>query len=568
MARLRVAAAQINATVGDLAGNVERILAAIDAAEAAGADLVALPELAVSGYPPEDLLLRPAFVAEAQRALEKIAARTGQTVAVVGFPLAERDLYNAAAVCAGGAVRGVYRKWLLPNYGVFDEARYFTPSDDPGSLFVVNGVRVAVSICEDVWTPTGPIAAQAAGGAELAVNINASPYYEGRIAERATMLATRAADHSVPILYVNLVGGQDELVFDGGSSVFDETGHVVARARQFEEDLLIVDLDVRPTFRKRLLDPRGRATRPPLPEVHISEPRPRAGPPRPARLEPPLEPEAEVWSALCLGTGDYVRKNRFSDVVIGLSGGIDSSVVAAVAADALGPEHVTGVLMPSRFSSDHSITDAEELAANLGIRTMTVPIEDVHQAFLGLLAEPFTGTQPGLAEENLQARIRGTILMSLSNKFNWLVLTTGNKSEMATGYSTLYGDMAGGFAVIKDVEKTLVYRVARWRNRNRIVIPEHVLEKPPSAELAPGQVDADSLPPYDVLDAILEGYVEGDRSVTELEADGFDPATVRRVARLVDVSEYKRRQAPPGVRVSPKAFGKDRRLPITNGWAG
>jgi NAD+ synthase (glutamine-hydrolysing) len=568
MARLRVAAAQINATVGDLAGNVERILAAIDAAEAAGADLVALPELAVSGYPPEDLLLRPAFVAEAQRALEKIAARTGQTVAVVGFPLAERDLYNAAAVCAGGAVRGVYRKWLLPNYGVFDEARYFTPGDDPGSLFVVNGVRVAVSICEDVWTPTGPIAAQAAGGAELAVNINASPYYEGRIAERATMLATRAADHSVPILYVNLVGGQDELVFDGGSSIFDESGRLLARARQFEEDLLVVDLDVRPTFRKRLLDPRGRPTRPPLPEVHISESRPPGDPARPPRLEPALSPEAEVWSALCLGTGDYVHKNRFADVVIGLSGGIDSSVVAAVAVDALGPEHVTGVLMPSRFSSDHSITDAEDLAANLGIRTMTVPIEDVHRTFLELLSTPFTGTQPGLAEENLQARIRGTILMSLSNKFNWLVLTTGNKSEMATGYSTLYGDMAGGFAVIKDVEKTLVYRLARWRNRGGVVIPENVLEKPPSAELAPGQIDADSLPPYEVLDAILEGYVEGDRSVTELEADGHDPPTVRRVARLVDLSEYKRRQAPPGVRVSPKAFGKDRRLPITNGWTG
>ena len=568
MARLRVAAAQINVTVGDLAGNVERILAGIEAAEAAGADLVAFPELAITGYPPEDLLLRPAFVAEAQRALEKVAARTGQTVAVVGFPLAERDLFNAAAVCSGGAVRGLYRKWLLPNYGVFDEARYFTPSDDPGSLYIVGGVRVAVSICEDVWTPTGPIAAQAAGGAELAVNINASPYYAGRIAERATMLATRAADHSVPILYVNLVGGQDELVFDGGSCVFDESGHLVARARQFEEDLLVVDLDVRPTFRKRLLDPRGRATRPPLPEVHISEPRPPAEPARPPRLESTLEPEAEVWSALCVGTGDYVRKNRFANVVIGLSGGIDSSVVAAVAADALGPEHVTGVLMPSRYSSDHSVTDAEELAANVGIRTLVVPIEDVHAAFLSMLAGPFAGTQPGLAEENLQARIRGTILMSLSNKFNWLVLTTGNKSEMATGYSTLYGDMAGGFAVIKDVEKTLVYRLARWRNRNGVVIPEHVLEKPPSAELAPGQVDADSLPPYEVLDAILEGYVEGDRSVTELEADGRDPATVRRVARLVDVSEYKRRQAPPGVRVSPKAFGKDRRLPITNGWTG
>src|SRR5437763_9118171 len=409
---------------------------------------------------------------------------------------------------------------------------------------------------------------EAAGGAELAVNIHASPYYEGRIAERATMLATRAADHSVPILYVNLVGGQDELVFDGGSAIFDESGHLVARARQFEEDLLIVDVDVRPTFRKRLLDPRGRASRPPLPAVFISEPRPLPDPARPARLEPALPTEEEVWRALCVGTGDYGRKNRFSDVVIGLSGGIDSSVVAAVAADALGPEHVTGVLMPSRFSSGHSVSDAEALAANLGIRTLTIPIEEAHRAFLDLLAGPFAGTEPGLAEENLQARIRGTLLMSLSNKFNWLVLTTGNKSEMATGYSTLYGDMAGGYAVIKDVDKTLVYRLARWRNRNGVVIPENVLTKPPSAELAPGQVDADSLPPYEVLDAILEGYVEGDRSVTELEADGFDPATVRRVARLVDLSEYKRRQAPPGVRVSPKAFGKDRRLPITNGWGG
>ena len=568
MARLRVAAAQINTVVGDLAGNSERILAAIKAAEEAGADLVALPELAITGYPPEDLLLRPAFVAEAQRALEKVAARTGQTVAVIGFPLAERDLYNAAAVCAGGSVRGLYRKWLLPNYGVFDEARYFTASEDPGSLFVINGVRVAVSICEDIWSPTGPIAAQAAGGAELAVNINASPYYAGRLAEREPMVATRAADHSVPILYVNLIGGQDELVFDGGSAVYDESGHVLARARQFEEDLLVVDLDVRPTFRKRLLDPRGRASRPSLPEIHISEGRAAVGPPRPARIEAPLSIEEEVWSALVVGTGDYVRKNRFTDIVIGLSGGIDSSVVAALATDALGPEHVNGVLMPSRFSSGHSVTDAEELAANLGIRTMTIPIEAVHGAFLDLFAEPFAGSEPGLAGENLQARIRGTILMTLSNKFGWLVLTTGNKSEMATGYSTLYGDMAGGFAPLKDVEKTLVYRLAQWRNSQGMMIPQSVLDKPPSAELAPGQVDADSLPPYDVLDPVLEGYVEGDRSVTELEADGFDPATVRRVARLVDLSEYKRRQAPPGVRVSPKAFGKDRRLPITNGWTG
>jgi len=368
------------------------------------------------------------------------------------------------------------------------------------------------------------------------------------------------------------VGGQDELVFDGASVVFDESGHLLARARQFSDDLLVVDVDVRPTFRKRLLDPRGRASRPPLPEVVVSEGHRAAttSPTQPPRIEPRLGPEAEVWEALVLGTRDYVSKNGFTDVVIGLSGGIDSSLVAAIAVAALGPEHVTGVLMPSRFSSEGSLTDAAELAQNLGIRTLTVPIEDVHSAFLELLAQPFAGTEPGLAEENLQARIRGTILMALSNKFGWLVLTTGNKSEMATGYSTLYGDMAGGFAVIKDVEKTLVYRLARWRNAHagHDEIPTTVLEKAPSAELAPGQVDADSLPPYEVLDPILEGYVETDRSLSDLEEAGFDPDIVRRVGRLVDVSEYKRRQAPPGVRVSPKAFGKDRRLPITNRWPG
>jgi NAD+ synthase (glutamine-hydrolysing) len=568
--RLRIAAAQINVTVGDLAANSAAIVAAYEEAERAGADLVAFPELAVTGYPPEDLLLRPAFVAEAEDALEKIAARTGAAAAVIGFPRAERDLYNAAAVCAGGRVQGIYRKQLLPNYGVFDEQRYFTPGTDSGPLFVIGGVRVAVSVCEDIWSPAGAIAAQSAGGAELAVNINASPYYQGRLAEREVMLATRAADHSVPIVYVNLVGGQDELVFDGASVVFDESGHLLARARQFREELLVVDVDVRPTFRKRLLDPRGRVSHPPLPEVAVSDGHPPAAAARLPRIEPRLAPEAEVWEALVLGTHDYVSKNGFSDVVIGLSGGIDSSLVAAIAVAALGADHVTGVLMPSCFSSEGSLTDAAALASNLGIRTLTVPIERVHAAFLDLLAEPFRGTRPGLAEENLQARIRGTILMALSNKFGWLVLTTGNKSEMATGYSTLYGDMAGGFAVIKDVEKTLVYRLARWHNAGagRDIIPATVLEKAPSAELAPGQVDADSLPPYEVLDPILEGYVETDRSLSDLEAAGFDPEIVRRVARLVDISEYKRRQAPPGVRVSPKAFGKDRRLPITNRWPG
>jgi NAD+ synthase (glutamine-hydrolysing) len=571
MTRLRVAAAQINVTVGDLAGNADAIVSAYEAAEAEGADLVVFPELAVTGYPPEDLLLRPAFVAAAEDTLAKIAARTGSAVAVIGFPQASRDLYNAAAVCAQGSVRGVYRKHLLPNYGVFDEQRYFTPGDDPGPLFVVKGVRVAVSVCEDSWSPDGPIAAQAAGGAELAVNLNASPYYAGRITERETMLATRAADHSVPIVYVNMVGGQDELVFDGGSLVFDATGRLMARARQFTSDLLVVDVDVRPLFRKRLLDPRGRSRRPPLAEVLISEASPVAAEPaRTPRIEEPLGPEAEVWAALVTGTRDYVQKTGFSEVVIGLSGGIDSSVVAAVAVDALGADKVVGVLMPSRYSSGGSVSDSETLAAALGIRTLTIPIEPAHQAFLDMLEPAFAGAEPGLAGENLQARIRGTLLMTLSNKFGWLVLTTGNKSEVATGYSTLYGDMAGGYAVIKDVEKTLVYRLARWRNDQAPapVIPESVLTKPPSAELAPGQQDSDSLPPYEELDPIIEGYVEGDMSVSELIEAGFDADVVRRVARLVDRSEYKRRQAAPGVRVSPKAFGKDRRLPITNRWPG
>jgi NAD+ synthase (glutamine-hydrolysing) len=545
------------------------MLEAYERADAAGCDLVAFPELSLTGYPPEDLLLRPSFVAHCAESLEKFAARTGRTAAVVGFPEAKRDLANAAALCANGKVLGVYRKHLLPNYAVFDEQRYFAASTVDGPLFVVAGVRVGLTICEDAWSPNGPIITQAAGGAELVVNINASPYYAGRVHERDAMLATRAADASVPVLYVNLVGGQDELVFDGASMLFDETGHLVARAKQFEEDLLVVDVDVRPAFRRRLLDPRGRSRTAALPEVLVSEAHlgdHHAAP----RVEPLLPPVQEVYEALVLGTRDYVRKNGFSDVLIGLSGGIDSSLVAAIAVDALGPERVVGVLMPSRFSSEGSVTDSELLAANLGIRAITVPIEDAHTAFLDMLAPTFEGTEPGLAEENLQARIRGTILMAMSNKFGALVLTTGNKSEIATGYSTLYGDMAGGFSVIKDVPKMLVYALARDRNERAMtaLIPETVLEKAPSAELRPDQKDSDSLPEYELLDPIIEGYVEDDLSVTELEAAGHDSDTVRRVARLVDRNEYKRRQAPPGVRVSPKAFGKDRRLPITNRWPG
>jgi len=569
MPRFRVAAAQLNVVVGDLEGNAARILDAYDRADAAGCDLVVFPELTVTGYPPEDLLLRPAFVAQANEMLEKIAARTARAAAVIGFPENGRDLHNAAAVCANGRVHGVYRKRLLPNYAVFDEQRYFVAPQEPLPLFDIAGVKVGISICEDAWSPNGPILSEAAGGAELIVNLNASPYYAQRLVERETMLATRAADASVPIVYANLVGGQDELVFDGASLVFDEQGMLVARAKQFVEDLLVTDIEIRPAFRKRQLDPRGRVEALPLPEIHVSERRP-TDPPVAARVEPVLPPVREVYEALVLGTRDYVRKNAFSDVLIGLSGGIDSALVAAVAVDALGAEHVSGVLMPSRYSSDHSISDAEALASNLGIRSFTVPIEPAHAAFEAMLAPMFAGTEPGLAEENVQARVRGNVLMTISNKFGWMVLTTGNKSEMATGYATLYGDMAGGFAVIKDVPKTLVYALANDLNERsgRDVIPRSVIDKPPSAELAPGQLDSDSLPPYEMLDPIVEGYVEDDLSVVELIARGHDADLTRRVARMVDRNEYKRRQAAPGVRVSPKAFGKDRRLPITNRWPG
>jgi NAD+ synthase (glutamine-hydrolysing) len=573
MPRVRVAAAQLNTVVGDLEGNLRRILDAYEAAAAVGADLVVFPELTITGYPPEDLLLRPAFVAEAAEALEKLAARTGETAAIVGFPDSGRDLSNAAAVLAHGRVLGVYRKHLLPNYAVFDEQRYFVPGDDYGPLFVIAGVRVAVSICEDAWSPSGPIAHQAAGGADLAVNLNASPYYAGRLHERETMLATRAADASIPVVYANLVGGQDELVFDGGSLIVDAQGDLVARAKQFEEDLLVVDLDVRATFRKRLLDPRGRARAKPLPEVTVTEAHlgSQLGPTHaPARIEPVLPSVREVYEALVLGTRDYVRKNGFSDVHVALSGGVDSAIVTMIAVDALGAEHVTAVLMPSRFSSDHSVTDAEAIAANLGIATLMIPIEPAHRAFEEMLAEVLATGPPGLAEENVQSRIRGNVMMTISNKVGSLVLTTGNKSEMATGYATLYGDMVGGFAVIKDVPKTLVYALCADRNERagRDLIPVSILTKPPSAELRPDQKDSDSLPDYSELDPLLEGYVEEDLATSDLVDRGFDPAVVRRITALVDRNEYKRRQAPPGVRVSPKAFGKDRRLPITNRWPG
>lgn len=572
MARLRIALAQINPTVGDLRGNLERIVRTYDEAEAAGCDIVAFPELALTGYPPEDLVMKPGFVADNLAALGKLAAHTGRCAAVVGFVDADRDIYNAAAVCVGGRVVGTYRKRVLPNYGVFDEARYFTPGrdNDPYELYLIGGVKVGVSICEDVWSPTGPLAEQAAGGAELNININGSPFHAGKMHGRERMLATRAADASCALVYVNQVCGQDELVFDGGSMVFDANGELVARAAQFVEELLVTDIDVEPVYRKRLIDPRGRATDEHMPVVVVSE-QPVAHPQRlAAHVTPALEPIAELYQALVLGTRDYVRKNGFTDVVIGLSGGIDSSIVAAVAVDALGAEHVHGVSMPSRYSSDHSKTDAADLAEQLGIDFHTIAIEPAFSAYLAMTAPTFGERPPDLTEENLQSRIRGTTLMALSNKFGWMVLTTGNKSEMAVGYFTIYGDSVGGYAVIKDVLKTRVYDLCRHVNAvaGREVINESVITKPPSAELRPDQRDDQSLPPYEVLDPILELYVEDDRTAGEIIDLGHDEALVRRITRLVDINEYKRRQCPPGVRVSVKAFGKDRRLPITNGYRG
>ena len=572
MTRLRIALAQMNPTVGDLDGNVAKIVAAYDEAEAAGCDIVAFPELAITGYPPEDLVLKPGFVADNRAALHTIAAHTGRCVAVVGFVDADRDLYNAAAVCANGAVLGTYRKRLLPNYAVFDEARYFTPGDanDPYELYVIGGVKVGISICEDVWSPTGPLAQQAAGGAELNININGSPYHAGKAHDRERMLATRAADASCALVYVNQVCGQDELVFDGGSVVFDAEGRLLARAAQFVEELLIADVEIAPVYRKRLIDPRGRATDAEMPTVFVSaSPVPQAAP-APSSMAEALDPDAELYAALVLGTRDYVRKNGFTDVVIGLSGGIDSTIVACVAVDALGAEHVHGVSMPSRYSSDHSRSDAADLAERLGVDYRTVAIEPVFAAYLDMLAPSFEGRPADLTEENLQSRIRGTTLMALSNKFGWMVLTTGNKSEMAVGYFTIYGDSVGGYAVIKDVLKTRVYDLCRYVNRRagHEVINESIITKPPSAELRPDQRDDQSLPPYEVLDPILQLYVEADRTAAEMIELGHDEALVRRITRLVDVNEYKRRQCPPGVRVSLKAFGKDRRLPITHRYRG
>ena len=573
MPNLRVALCQLDLVVGDLEANGDAVVAALRRADAAGCDLAVFPELAVTGYPPEDLLLSPRFVAANRRVLERIAAATtpGGCVAVVGFVAADHDLVNAAAVCAGGEVVGVYCKRELPNYAVFDEERYFRPGRGRLSLYRIGGVRVGVSICEDLWDPAGPVARQAAGGADVVVNLSASPFTGGRQRERERMTRVRASDAHCAVVYVNRVGAQDELVFDGGSMLIDADGSVVASAEPFAEQVLVADLDVAPSFRGRLLDPRGARRSRPLGVVECSGPRPEReplaeAPPRPAALSH----EAECWEALVVGTRAYVHRNGFTDVVLGLSGGLDSSAVAAIAVDALGAEHVHGVLMPSRYSSDHSVTDAEALAANLGMATRTIPIEPAHRAFTEMLDAAFEGLPEDLTEENLQARIRGVTLMALSNKFGWMVLTTGNKSESAVGYSTLYGDSAGGLAVIGDVFKTDVYALCRWRNERDgvAVIPPSVLTKPPSAELRPGQTDEQSLPPYDVLDAMLRAYVEQDRGVDELVAAGHPADLVERVVRLVDRAEYKRRQSPPALRVTPRAFGKDWRRPMTNAFPG
>ncbi|MGH7500117.1 MAG: NAD+ synthase [Longimicrobiales bacterium] len=575
MSRLRIGLGQMNATVGDFEGNERRIRQLIEESRTAGVAVLALPELVVCGYPPEDLLLKPAFVAECRRTVDRLSSATRGMTVIVGFAERDVDLYNAAAVLHDGARVGRYRKQRLPNYGVFDELRYFKPGNDE-LMVQVCGAWVGLSICEDIWLPGGPVARLSVEGADVIVNINASPYHREKWRERHRMLATRASDYGVVIAYVNLVGGQDELVFDGDSMVVGPSGTVLSEATPFEEELLVCDVELEEVFRARLHDPRRRHTmRPPRRQGEVERLVLSTSPGGRTRSLPPPAPVfhddvAEVYRALVVGTRDYVRKNGFESVVVGLSGGIDSSLVAAVAVDALGADAVTGVALPSRYSSDHSLHDAHVLADRLGLRRMELPIEPAHAAFLEILSGPFTGCKPDIAEENLQARVRGTLLMALSNKFGWLLLTTGNKSELATGYATLYGDMAGGFAMLKDVPKTLVYELSRWRNAqpDGPVIAESVLMKPPSAELRPDQKDTDSLPPYDVLDPILRLYVEEDRSIQEIIDAGHDEPTVRRIARLVDLSEYKRRQSAPGVKITPRAFGKDRRLPITSQYRG
>jgi NAD+ synthase (glutamine-hydrolysing) len=571
---MRLALAQINTTVGDLEGNRGRIVEAIDEAKAAGADLVLLPELAVTGYPPEDLLLRPGFLRAAAGSLDEIARATSDVVALVGVPHLDRDLFNACAVCADGEVKALYRKRFLPNYGVFDEDRYFASSRDL-LLLELGGTLVGPTVCEDMWQPGAPATDLALAGAQVLTNISASPFHVCRDREREEMFATRARDNACLVAFCNAVGGQDELIFDGNSFVLDEEGHVLARAPGFEEALLVVDIDPADAVGRRLRDVRGRAlareldTLPEAPVVELGSVRERHESVEPMLATPHGELE-QMRLALELGLRDYVDKNGFSEVVVGVSGGIDSALTAALAVEALGADRVHCVSMPSRYSSEETRRDARLLAETLGTDFRELPINDVVDSFDAVLAQSFAGREHDQAEENVQARIRGVLLMALSNKFGWLVVATGNKSELSVGYATLYGDMAGGFALLKDVFKTDVFRLARHVNdrAGREVVPATIIDRPPSAELRDNQLDEDSLPPYPALDRVLEAYVEQDRSREELAQDGFDPDVVEHALALIDRAEYKRRQAPPGVRLTPKAFGRDRRTPITNRWRG
>lgn len=570
MASLRIALCQVDIVVGALDTNVDLVLNALQEAEAANCDVAVFPELTIPGYPPEDLVYKKRFVEENREALDRIAAATGSCAAIIGYLDYDKEtdpfgpgapyppvIYNAAAVCADGEVKGTYRKHELPNYDVFDEKRYYTPGTE-FPLWSIAGVTVGVSICEDMWIKGGPVNVLADGGAQMVINLNASPYHQTKVAARDEVMAARISETNTPLAYVNLVGGQDELVFDGNSVVRDKDGELVARAGQFIEQVHVADFDVADQKPVEL----------PVIEVTTRVSVSQSG--LPPVLEPRLEQLEEIWQALVLGTRDYVRNNGFTDVCFGLSGGIDSALTAAIAADALGPENVHAVMMPSRYSSDHSVSDSEKLCQNLGINSRTIAIEPGHQAFLEMLAPSFEGRDPGLTEENLQSRIRGVLLMALANKFGWLVLTTGNKSELAVGYSTLYGDTAGAFAVIKDAWKLQVYDLCEDYNKRagREVIPEAILTKAPSAELRPDQRDDQSLPPYEVLDPMLVELVENNRTAAELIEAGGDPEIVTRIARLVDIAEFKRRQSPLGPRITKRAFGRDRRMPITNQYRG
>jgi len=574
MKELRIALAQINPTVGDLRGNVEKCIAYMRDARKYGAEMVVFPELCITGYPPEDLLLKPQFVSDNLKALDKVREATTGIVAIVGFVDRNEDIYNAAAVISNKRVVDVYHKMYLPNYGPFDEYRYFQ-SGTRYPVYKMGDVHFGVNICEDIWYPEGPTTIQALSGAELILNINASPYTVGKADVRESKIVTRADDSAAIVVYLNTVGGQDELLFDGGSIIADEKGDIIARGKLFEEELIVCDLDIEGVFMHRLQHPLRRQQVLNLEETNIEiidVPVPKTtakAKQKPKLPKPgfcPMEEEEEIYSALTLGVRDYVNKNGFKGTLVGMSGGIDSSLVATIAVDALGKGNVTGLFMPSPYTSRESREDSRALCKNLGIKLLEIPIEKIFKSYLDTLKGVFKGKKPDTTEENLQARIRGNLLMALSNKFGWLVLTTGNKSEMSVGYATLYGDMAGGFAMLKDVAKTTVYALAEWRNAKaeKFLIPERVIWKEPTAELAPDQLDTDSLPPYEVLDPVLQAYIEEEMSFDEILSMGCAPKCAKDVIRMIDRSEYKRRQSPPGIKITPRAFGKDRRFPITS----